>query len=966
MGVIESCKPRREVLVGELEDAIFAADFGDLIAEESETPSVYADPKTFFENTHPARDLRTIVGSVFRRLASPEEAGATIRLSTGYGGGKTHTLIALWHLANHIDDSSLGTELLPASGRPESVTTVAVDGSKAGSPVFLRHGGVTVKSLQGEIAYQFGGAKAVRSLGKADHPEAQPDEQLIASLLPDGPVLMLLDELVIYTAGLSDRGQANVLAFVNKLAAIASRRRQTVLVVTDPGPQAAYAQQSAQLRQAIQQTAMKLDDLLGRRSTDFDPIGAESAQVIGRRLFETVERRAGEAAAQTYRALYERVAEDHPNLIPASALSPEYAKRIVESYPFHPRLLDTARDRLGALEDFHKSRGVLRLFARILREVWNAGDDVDLITAGEIDFSSPSIRGDLLQRLNRESFDAAVSADIEKHARELDGAPRGVHRRAAMALLFESLPMQPSSGLTEDELTLAVLRPDEAGPEPAEALDRLVGVCWHTYPMPSGRGWQFRYEPNVIKQVEERRTQVPVEDAEARVLAEAQQYFHGGGFHVRAWPENAKQVPESAELQLVLCRDQETANSVCNYVDDTDPNAPVPRRFQNAILAITARPAALRNAVSRAQGLMAVEQIERDYRRGEEGKKIREQLQRLKPEIDRQFRIQTRRAFDQVALAGNHVYRIDETYQGPDEDVLRQPRGQTVLRRYLDDKELIYQSTDAIDSTRFVRDALPGTVSHPEMRDVYTGKAILERLLGAPGLRLFPDQEVVRQTITRAVRDGKVVVRLGDGRAFDAKGSVEGPDGGRRRTDSQLGQFALSDDVLVAPADTETAAGWVKEDEKGKPPKPPPPPPPPGEVTATSWDQAVDLAGERLLLELRVTARTPAAAALPALTQLLGADSVSLSVAAGGKLKAGGTMYFNAEGVKLTHPARPLDTAQLVANSLEDGQSYEVALILGFGAGRGDMAGALKDLGESVPEDVLIQARFGAPAASPA
>jgi len=217
-----------------------------------------------------------------------------------------------------------------------------------------------------------------------------------------------------------------------------------------------------------------------------------------------VDHGVAQSASATYHALYERVAADHSDLVPANATSPEYAKRLVECYPFHPRLLDTARDRLGALEDFQKSRGVLRLFARILRDVWKRDEDLELITAGDVDWSSTRIRGDLLQRLNRDNFAAAVSADTEGHATELDGGKRGIHRRVASALLLESLPLHPNSGLTPDELTLAVLRPDEAGPEPSEALDRLVGVCWHTYPMPGGRGWQFRYDPNVIKQIEGR------------------------------------------------------------------------------------------------------------------------------------------------------------------------------------------------------------------------------------------------------------------------------------------------------------------------------------------------------------------------------------------------------------------------------------------------------------------------------
>ncbi len=149
MSVRNACKPRKEVLKGDLDDAIFAADFGDLVAGTA--PAVYDNPLVFFQNTHPAEQLRKVVTTIFGRLADKKEGGATIRLSTGFGGGKTHGLITLWHLAHHIQDLSMGTELLPAAGRPRSVTAVGIDASKAGVPIFARHGNWTVKSLWGEL-----------------------------------------------------------------------------------------------------------------------------------------------------------------------------------------------------------------------------------------------------------------------------------------------------------------------------------------------------------------------------------------------------------------------------------------------------------------------------------------------------------------------------------------------------------------------------------------------------------------------------------------------------------------------------------------------------------------------------------------------------------------------------------------------------------------------------------------------
>ena len=152
----------------------------------------------------------------------------------------------------------------------------------------------------------------------------------IGKLLPEGPVLILLDELVVYTASLSGRGQGTFLAVLNKLVAIISKRPQSVLVITDPGQQMAYARESAQLADNLESAAKKLDDVLGRKAaTGFDPIGGEAARIISRRLFESVDPTAAQTASATYHSLYNRVHSELAGTVPANAASASYAKEIV-------------------------------------------------------------------------------------------------------------------------------------------------------------------------------------------------------------------------------------------------------------------------------------------------------------------------------------------------------------------------------------------------------------------------------------------------------------------------------------------------------------------------------------------------------------------------------------------------------------------------------------------------------------
>lgn len=965
-GVLTACKPRREVLEGELQDAIFGADFGDLI--ERVAPKVYSDADTFFQNTEPTPDLQTICGTVFRALADKKESGQLLRLSTGFGGGKTHTLMALWHLAKNISDFKLGLELLPAAGRPQKVSVVAIDAQKAGIPVFATRGDTIIHSIQGELFSQLGGETALKSLGPADHHEAGPDEASISKVLGTGPLLILLDELVIYMASLSTTGQGNLLSFLSKLISAVIKRPQTVLVITDPGQQAAYAGNAAQLA-SIMNAALKLDDIFGRKMTDFDPVGKHTARVIARRLFERIDPAAAEQVSASYYHLYSRVRDEHPELLPAGAVSAEYAQRIKECYPFHPRLIDTARNQLGPLPEFQRSRGVLRLFARIIRDIWEQERPLELITAGDINWGSERIRADLLQRLQRVQFDAAVQADIEGNARQLDNnVPGGIHCRVASALLLESLPRTEHSGLDPAELTLAVLRTDEAGHEPSEALDRLVGACWHTYPMAGGRGWQFRFEPNIIKQIVQRAATVDPHEARERVLTTVQGYFAGPLFALSNWPERPKETLDRTELQLALCESIELAKEVCAFADTSDPMAPVPRRFRNAIVVVAPTPGLLDTALEKARSLIAAEQIERDSKNSDTFPLVREQLNRVKPRMTKDFIFQTYRAFDTVVRSDGVVGHLIEKYQVSEDEIMSKTQGQKCLRSFLEDKELIFTADATLDPDRFIRNVLTGTVPIPEQPEVYRLSDVHERFLSAPGLRLVPDNSVVRKTILKALDQGKVVLRVGDGSAYDRDGVVMGPEGMRQRMDSVAPSISLRSDEFITRAGTEAAKAWLTVSDIQ--PKPGTDTVPdttlqpqyePTTVIAANWADILRHAETRPLMQLTLDAGTPTVAdTLLSVAHPLGAESLSLDVTVSGELKSGGTADFQVSGVKPNAPVKPLETARVLFAAMREGMTYGARLTLAFGvAGRSGMKALLATAEESACDEVKPTATFG-------
>ena len=234
------------------------------------------------------------------------------------------------------------------------------------------------------------------------------------------------------------------------------------------------------------------------------------------------------------------------------------------------------------------------------------------------------------------------------------------------------------------------------------------------------------------------------------------------------------------------------------------------------------------------------------------------------------------------------------------------------------------------------------------------------------GLRLLPDSGVVRETILKAVAKGRLAVCLEDGTAYCGGHRASGPEGGRRNIETELGTLLLDDRVLLAPAESAEAVEWMREDEEKKPGngggtdgggldyKP-------AKVTATTWTRAQEYAAERPLHSLTLTARTPADAAhLAQVAQPFGADAVSLDVTADGIAKQGGRLSFQASEISLNHPARPIETARTVYNSLVDGSSYEAVLTLAFGeAGRAGMSHNLKEAAEKAGEAIAPTALFG-------
>lgn len=951
--LVDTCVPRPDVMKGDLDDSIFAADFKQVMDKKG--PDVYRDPSVFFQNTYPTDRLKKIVGTIFGRLADPKEQGIVARLSTGFGGGKTHTLIALWHLAKNIGDTSLGTDLLSGAGRVKNVHVAGLDGEKAGTTVFDRIDGEPIHTAWTALAARLGGKKAWDQFRDIDDPEITPDRGLIESILPDEPTLILIDEIVIYMSHLSERAQGALLAFIGQLMSITLNRPQIALVISDPASQMAYEKDVRKLEQVWEsQSQFRLDDILGRRASDFDPIGSEAPQIIARRLFESVDRKAAESVAAAYHDTYKRFLNEDASRLPGEAVTAEYAQRMVNCYPFHPRLFDTAQMRLSAMNEFNRSRGTLRLFARILRDVYrdDAPDQtkqLDMITEGDIDWTSERIQSDLLQRLNRDRLITAVDADIVRHAGYLDKQHNtNMHRRVATALLLESIPLTEKSTMNRAEVNLAILKPSDAGPEASDALDRLIGVCWHLYRSHQQETWYFKDIPNVLREIEEHARTLDGEDIRIQMRSIIESFYGGRTIELAKWPLSPNNVPDNDKVRLVLTDSADFAPKILRLSRIHDDGSDEPRSFKNTLFAIAPTPELYNRAFHRVRMWRAAEEkrVEAQQAMRQEGHdRIRyDEMERLRPDLQRQARFETIRSFNRLYLPKRERYLSIPEKVFVSDKVMKPAQGQKTLIDFLrsqgnkEKQSVFYDASFTFDLDLFLDDILPGATPGPAHPGAWTTKNVERRALQHHALGLFLMLDPIRNTLKNAIDAGRLVYLDETGKAWSKGYVVEGPEDSRRRQYQSLHSVKISDNAYVALADSETAREWMKV--TWQPPEPSegedegqdedeeiegrqPPTPPVGHRMANSWSEAADQAAHRPVERIMITLSDPdqAMAALGKVNHL-NANQILWNCVINGNLKSGGEVQFKLEEAAQSSLYKPIDDVQRLLRVVETGDDH--------------------------------------------
>ena len=517
--IFDSCVPREEILSGDLSLDLFAAKLRLVV--EGNAPQVYQDANKFFANTFATEGIKTLISEVFGRLMKQRAGAGVIRLETSFGGGKTHDEIALWHickLGREIHELERFTDISLIPDRPLQVA--AIDGRDLDPEQGVYHAdsGLTTYTLWGEIAYQIGGIQGYQLLQGSDKSGVSPGTSVLERLTGGQPTVIILDEIARYLRsakakqiGRSDLAK-QVVAFLFSLMDLAAACDNLVLVYSLASTADTFAEETAELQETMRASARQ--ERVLSPSTD-----TEIYNIVKQRVFATVSEEAAQKAASEYLAAYRNCRVN----LPDGCKDASYSKAIAQSYPFHPELFNLLTKKIASIPEFQKTRGALRLFAQVVRYLWENRDGwVSMIHTHHIPVGMDAeITNDLTSRLQRSPLRNAIGADIYNP----DGRPAYAQLQDAewiaagkppfstwvsRTIFLHSLTQGNSSGIRLAELNLSLLTPGVDSGFVDRVLGTLTKVAWYLDYDSMTSLARFKEEPSINKIITEEKEQVAI------------------------------------------------------------------------------------------------------------------------------------------------------------------------------------------------------------------------------------------------------------------------------------------------------------------------------------------------------------------------------------------------------------------------------------------------------------------------
>lgn len=542
----EVARPHRDVLEGTFKQSEFAADITQVATGTA--PEEYQDAEKFFARTYITEGMRLLLISVARRLAG-NGGDPVIQLQTSFGGGKTHTMLAVLHLAARkvSSDKLRGIPpILDEAGIVElpHARVAVIDGINLSPAQASQYGPQKVNTLWGELAWQLLGEEGYAMVADSDNAGASPGKEVLRQLLEKAaPCVVLIDELLAfirqfelgrsYPAGTYDSNISFIQALTEAMKAVPN----AILLASLPESELEIG------RSMGQQTLAALEKYFGRVESVWKPVGSEEAfEIVRRRLFDHAgDRGEVEGISRQFSDFYRQ----HAEKFPTETQSNEYFERMCRSYPIHPEVFDRLYEDWSTLDKFQRTRGVLQYMAIVIHRLWVSGTSDALIMPGSLPLEDSNVRDKSIHYLPQ-GWEPVIEREVDgprSATLELDSHVAlfgGVHaaRRSARAIFLGSAPSssnQTARGIKQERILLGVVQPGQSVGIFEDVLKRLRDRLHYLY-SEQDRFW-YDTKPNLRREMESRKQNINerdeliplLKDRTTRVMG---RQHHFAGIHV--------------------------------------------------------------------------------------------------------------------------------------------------------------------------------------------------------------------------------------------------------------------------------------------------------------------------------------------------------------------------------------------------------------------------------------------------
>lgn len=513
----EIARPHKDVLEGTFKQSEFAADISQVASGAA--AEEYQNAEKFFSRTFITEGMRLLLMSVAQRLVG-KGGDPVIQLQTAFGGGKTHTMLAVLHLASRqvstdklegipplLDEASIHD--LP------SAKVAVIDGIKLSPSQPQIHGAVTANTLWGELAWQLLGEEGYAMVAQSDADGTSPGKEVVRQLIQAAaPCVILIDELVAFIRQLEVGKQFKAGTFDSNISFVQALT-EAMKAVPNAILLASLPESELEVGGTMGQRALEsLEKYFARVESVWKPVAStEAFEIVRRRLFESAGDRAEvEGVSRQFSDFYRA----NSDKFPLETQSNVYFERLCQSYPIHPEVFDRLYEDWSTLDKFQRTRGVLQYMAIVIHRLWNSDNKDALIMPGSIALDDSNVRNKSIHYLPQgwepvleKEVDGPRSEPADIDGRDTRFGSFQAARRAMRTIFLGSAPSnaeQGVKGLNNEHILLGCVQPGQPTGVFEDVLKRLRDRLHYLY------SEQDRYyldtRPNLRREMESRKQNI--------------------------------------------------------------------------------------------------------------------------------------------------------------------------------------------------------------------------------------------------------------------------------------------------------------------------------------------------------------------------------------------------------------------------------------------------------------------------